>query len=174
LSGDSSLTVTEDELDKISIEQLHAVVLELSKNCFELKRICATVLIAASTLLATFTNKRLDPSVFVGGLIVVSFFWVLDAQSYYYQEKVRARMKQLSQQRARRASPNVMIDGVGMPLPPTRTEETRRIRSLFNSSMLFYLLLAIIDLLVWILYALVSYALFRVVLPESARQSPDC
>jgi hypothetical protein len=154
MSNGTNATVTEDELDKISIEQLHAVVLELSKNCFELKKLCATILIAASTLLATFTNKQLDPSVFVGGLIIISFFWILDAQSYYYQEKIRARMKTLSEQRARRVNPNTIIAGVGMPIAPTRTAETRRRRSLFNASMLFYLLLASLDLIVWLSYAL--------------------
>jgi hypothetical protein len=154
MSTDSSTRVTEDELDKTSIEQLHAVVLELSKNCFELKKLCATVLIAAVTLLATFTNEQLDPSAFVGGLIVVSFFWVLDAQSYYYQDKIRTHMKKLSQQRVKRANPNATVDGVGMPLDPARTEKNRRMRSLFNGSMFFYLLLGTLDLLVWLFYGL--------------------
>ena len=45
MSNGTNATVTEDELDKISIEQLHAVVLELSKNCFELKELGALILI---------------------------------------------------------------------------------------------------------------------------------
>ena len=32
----------EDSLDKEQIDQLHAVTLQVSSNCFELKKLCAT------------------------------------------------------------------------------------------------------------------------------------
>lgn len=84
---------TASELDLKSIDQLHALVLELSKNCFELKKLCATILVSGSVLIATFTDKRLDYAFFGAGAIVILFFWILDSQSYYYQDKLRAVMK---------------------------------------------------------------------------------
>jgi hypothetical protein len=109
-----------DELDKASIDQLHKAVLQISGKCFKIKKLCVTVLISAATLLATFTDKKLDLSLFVGGLIGVSFFWLLDAQNYYYQEKLRARMKKLGEDIASRHLPHLRVDGIGMPLSEKR------------------------------------------------------
>ncbi|CAA9366999.1 MAG: hypothetical protein AVDCRST_MAG68-4953 [uncultured Gemmatimonadetes bacterium] len=145
----------QDELDKISIDQLHKAVLQLSGNCFEIKRLCVTVLIAAGTLIATFTNKRLDASLFVAGGVIVSFFWLLDVQSYYYQEKLRARMKELAEDIAKRHSPKIEVDGVGMPLSEKRENwrpGPRAFHAATNASMGFYLLLVLLMLVLGILY----------------------
>lgn len=145
-----------DEIDQTNIEQLHKAVLQLSNNCFELKKFCVTVLISASTLIATFTNKQLDPFIFVAGIFVVIFFWILDSQSYYYQEKLRARMKELASNIAKRNSPQLVIDGVGMPLDKRRMERKpseRILASLFNWSMVFYLILFILMAIIGMLYS---------------------
>jgi hypothetical protein len=152
-----------DAIDQTNIDQLHKAVLQLSNNCFELKKFCVTVLISAITLITTFTNKQLDPFIFFAGFFVVMFFWILDSQSYYYQEKLRARMKELASDIAKRHSPRIVIDGVGMPLDKKREERNiseRVLASLFNWSMVFYLFLAILVIVIGLLYSygyLISY-----------------
>jgi hypothetical protein len=144
-----------DELDKVSIDQLHKAVLQISGNCFEIKKLCVTVLISAATLVAIFTNKKLDLAFFVGSLIGVSFFWLLDAQNYYYQEKLRTRMKELGEGIASRHLPHLSVDGIGMPLSEKREERSTRERvaaSLLNYSMIFYLLLAVVIALLLVAY----------------------
>ena len=146
-----------DELDKVSVDQLHKVVVQLGTNCFELKKLCVTVLLGAATLIATFTRKQLDESFFVASFVAVLLFWVLDAQSYYYQEKLRARMKDLAEDIARRHQMGHVVDGVGMPLTKRREERTVRQRvvaALFNWSMFFYAALSVLVLILAWLYAL--------------------
>ncbi|MBB4635696.1 hypothetical protein [Longimicrobium terrae] len=146
----------QDELDKISIDQLHKAVLQLSGNCFEIKKLCATVLVSASTLVTTFTNRQLDASLFVGGGVITLFFWMLDGQSYYYQEKLRAQMKKLAEHIADRDKQKVTVLGVGMPLTEERENWNvvqRSFHAAFNGSMLFYVLLLIIMLGLGTLYS---------------------
>jgi hypothetical protein len=57
-----------DELDREQIEQLHAATLKASDSCFELKKLCATVLVPTATVVAVFTDKRLNEAVFIAGL----------------------------------------------------------------------------------------------------------
>jgi hypothetical protein len=140
---DSSL---EDDLARLSIDQLHEVVLQLSGNCFETKKLCATIIVSATTLVATFLNKQLDASLFWGGGFIALFFWLLDAQSYYYQDKLRAHMKILAKGLALRQALKLTIQGVGMPLTDRREQWSPRRRALhaaFNASMIFYLLLCL-------------------------------
>jgi hypothetical protein len=136
----------QDEMDKISIEQLHKAVLQLSSNCFELKKLCVTILVSASVLIATFTQKRLDSSFFIGGAVIIFAFWILDSQSYYYQEKLRDTMKEMANGILQRHQQKIVVEGVGMPLSKERSDESRLRRSLFNNSMLFYLILFLFDL----------------------------
>jgi hypothetical protein len=141
---------TPDELDKEQIDQLHAAVVEISGNCFELKKLCATVLVGAGTLIATFTDKRLDSSIFIGGLLILTIFWLADSQSYYYQRKLRLRMADLQERRVRRANlRDYPVNGVGLPVEPDRASVWRAI---FNLSMTFYGLLAAVILLTWTLH----------------------
>jgi hypothetical protein len=149
------MSVTQDDIDQQSITQLHDVVVELSKNCFELKKLCATVLGASMALIATLTVHRLDTAFFMGAVLVIAFFWIADAQSYYYQEKIRIRMKQLQEGLIQRAGSNVIVDGIGMPVSAARESGGRFKRithSAFNGSMTFYYGLLIIDSLMFMAY----------------------
>jgi hypothetical protein len=146
-----------DDMDLMSIEQLHKVVLQLSSNCFELKKLCATILISAATLFATFSGWRLNYSIFNSGFVVTLFFWILDAQSYYYQEKLRSRMKILAERILRRRSSgsHLEIDGVGAVLTEQRENlkyYQRVLHSLFNKSMVFYWLVMILLSILSILF----------------------
>ena len=148
--------MTQDDLDQQSITQLHSVVVELSKNCFELKKLCATVLGSSLTLLAAFTAQRIDVVFFAGSAVIIVFFWMADAQSYYYQEKIRIRMKALQSAMLERSAANLIFDGVGMPVSATRQSSPtpqRVVHAIFNWSMTFYFGLLIIDLIVLLSYA---------------------
>lgn len=149
---DSSLL--KDELDKASMEQLHKAVLQLSANCFEVKKLCATILVAAGTLISTFVNKTLDPALFFGGLVVVLIFWMVDAQSYYYQEKLRAHMKRLAEELVARSDPKIEVKGIGMPLSDRRENFgsfRRALHAAFNASMFFYAAVAAMLILLLVL-----------------------
>lgn len=152
--GDFALSA--DDLDKEQIEQLHAATLQVSGNCFELKKLCATVLIAAATLLVTLSQKELDHALFVGGLIVVVVFWTADAQSYYVQAKLRARMKDLQKARAQRLTQlkNYSAEGVGLPIEDQPNLRLRVLHSFFNASMLYYFLITLVLSLAWTAYDL--------------------
>jgi hypothetical protein len=155
----------QDELDKKSIDQLHQVVIQFGNNCFEAKKLCVTVLVSASVLITSFTNKQLDLAFFVAGAFVTLFFWFLDGYNYFYQEKLRSRMKELAEGIARRNNPpkilgeanqlQINVDGVGMPLSEERERSNRRkrvIRSAFNYSMLFYMLLVFLNIVIGLIY----------------------
>ena len=147
----------EDELARNNIDQLHKLVLQLSSNCFETKKLCATVIVGVATLVATFTGKELDISLWVGAAIVTMLFWILDAQSYYYQEKLRARMKILAETRARLHAPQITVDGVGMPLEERRETWNpwrRAIHAVCNPSMAFYWILLVLITIVATLHDL--------------------
>ena len=140
--------MTQDELDQQSITQLHTFLVEVSKNCFELKKLCATVVGSSLTLFATFTVNRMGPLFFVGGAVIVFFFWMADAQSFFYQEKIRLRMKSLQDGMLERSHANLIFDGVGMPISANRQSSSvsqRVWESVFNWSMAFYYGLLVID-----------------------------
>jgi len=153
--ADNNEGLDADSLDKEQIQQLHAATLQVSSNCFELKKLCATVLVAAATLIASFTDKHLDTSLFLAGLLVVSIFWIADSQSYFIQAKLRKRMSQIQVSRTARVSALADYDVSGVGLPAPTQDNSRRVavvRSLFNASMLYYLLLAAMVLTGWLLF----------------------
>ena len=55
--------VTADDLDREQLDQLHTATVKASDSCFELKKPCATVLVPTVTLVAVFTDKRLNQAV---------------------------------------------------------------------------------------------------------------
>lgn len=138
--------VTADELDKEQLTQLHNATLKVSDTCFELKKLCATVLVPTATLLALFTDKTLDSSVFIAAILVIVAFWLADSTGYYYQRKLRNAMTPLWQRRADRCA--VAYAFVPQPKPVNAW------RSAFNLSMSFYLILGILVGLGFALYGM--------------------
>lgn len=136
---------TADDLDKELLGQLHAATLKASDSCFELKKLCATVLIPTGTLVALFSERRLGPAVFVAGFLVIVFFWLADAVGYYYQRKLRVAMGAIWLRRSERCDET---------WTPPSTASTSPIRAAFNGSMYFYLLLTIPVLAGLLLYAM--------------------
>jgi hypothetical protein len=149
-------TDLQDELDRTGIAQLHTMLLHISGNCFALKKLCATVLAGVETLLITITDHRLDPSLFVAGILITLAFWILDAQSYYYQEKLRDRMKQLANEMAARCEPPLaVVSGIGMPVSnrgSTAVTAKRILWSCLNPSMTFYMIVTVLIVITTVLY----------------------
>jgi len=129
-------TVSAEDLDREQIEQLHAATLKASDSCFELKKLCATVLVPAATLVAVFTDKHLNDAVFVAGMLVIAAFWLADSVGYFYQRSLRSAMTEIWVRRAARCREG--YDHV----PPSA--KVGPLRAAFNSSMIYYLILALL------------------------------
>lgn len=134
------------------IDQLDAAILQFSKNTLATKRICATLLIGVSTIVLKITNDKIDYALYVGSIVTLIFFWIIDSNSYYYQRKLRIRMTDI----VNKLRANEFIsDGYGMPL--NKREKASWSKAFFNSSQVFYYLgfliiitVAIVDLIGWI------------------------
>ncbi|MET8203089.1 hypothetical protein [Micromonospora taraxaci] len=140
----SERKVTADDLDKELIDQLHAATLKATDSCFEIKKLCATVLVPTGTLVALFSGRRLTAAVFVSGLLVICFFWLADAVGYYYQRRLRVAMDVIWRRRAARCDEG---------WTPPSTSAASPLRAAFNGSMTYYALLAAPVLLALILHA---------------------
>jgi uncharacterized membrane protein len=70
----------------------------VSESPVEAKKLCITVLLSASVLMISFSKIKLNESIVGIDMIIVALFWLLDAQYYYYQEKIRIKMKQIEKQ----------------------------------------------------------------------------
>lgn len=133
-----------ETLDKELLDQLHAATLKASDSCFEIKKLCATVVVPVGILVATFSRGQLNPAIFGAGLIVVSVFWLADASAYYYQRKLRNLMAAIWSRRSARLNeewPHAPREGALGPL-----------RSAFNPSMVFYLFVATAIVVSFFLY----------------------
>jgi hypothetical protein len=132
--------VTADTLDQLRIDQLHAATLKASDSCFEMKKMCASLVVATGTLVSVFTNKDLSRGVFVAGLAVILAFWLADSVGYFYQRRLRSVMDALILQRANRCATYYQFQAA-TPVPAWRAA--------FNGSMAFYLLLATLIAVAW-------------------------
>ena len=141
-----------DELDKLEIEQLHQVTLRLSANSFEIKKLCITVIVSASVLVASFTSRQLDLSIFLAAAIIISFFYILDVQVYYYQQKIRIRMKAIHRSMMGRHIPSFDSQGFGMPLTEQQSQMDRLCHAFFNASMWPYAALVSVDIILVLLF----------------------
>ena len=134
-----------DALDWEDVDQLHAATLEISKSCFEFKKICVGLIGVAATILVKFTKDRLDHSFFFVPLLLAVGFWIADATSYYYQRQIRSLMDKTL----------IAIAGRN-----SLTEYTRKktkaswTGAFFNASMALYYVLVALLLLGWISYGM--------------------
>jgi len=128
-----------DELNWNQINQLHNATSVLSKQSFEIKKICLTLEIASLTLMAKFSNNTLDYSFFIAGLIIPFTFYILDVMTYFYQDRLREKMIiEENKIRVRNDQDEKIND----------KNKFRFYRSIKNSSHLIYLVLIIIDTIV--------------------------
>jgi hypothetical protein len=137
-----------DSLDKDSINQLHAAVLQVSQTCYDIKKLCATIISSAVAVVVGLARVQTDVKIGYSSLLVgaaiSAFFWFLDVQYYLLQTKMRLRMKELADDIAKRNGFMLILDGVGMPVAAKINQANLVRKSAFNSSMMFYHLLILI------------------------------
>jgi hypothetical protein len=131
-----------DELDWAEVDQLHAATLEVSKTCFEYKKLCVGLLGVGAAILAKFSDNPLSHISFAIALIICAGFWFADATAYYYQRLLRKRMIRKMEDIAHRNEvEDYEIDQVSASV----TE------AIFDKSMSLYFALIGFVLLAWLL-----------------------
>ena len=130
----------EDELDWKDVDQLHQATLQISKSCFEYKKLCISFLGVSTALIVKFTENSLNHTVFVLGLLICVGFWISDATGYYFQKKLR---KQLDERMYSIANRN---NYSSYARPPNKAST---LKSLFNGSMVFYYVLILTIFVIW-------------------------
>ncbi|MCG9767589.1 hypothetical protein L1D59_03115 [Pseudoalteromonas piscicida] len=135
----------EDELDWASVDQLHEATLQISKSCFEFKKICVGLIGAALAILVKLTDNHLDHSYFVIPLLICFGFWVADFSAYYFQRKTRSAMNQKLHAIALRNS---------LSNYPNSDLGVTWLRAAFNHSMALYFALAALGIIGWVAYAM--------------------
>lgn len=130
-----------DEVDFIVVAQLDAAVLQLSKTCADLKKLCVTSLGAAAAFLAALQDGNTAARLPAIALALATGFWLSDATAYYYQRRLRHQIAQ-------------KLNGIVHRSAETATAEPLPKVSIFsagiNGSMLVYyvIIVAMIVLLV--------------------------
>ena len=135
-----------DELLWKDVDQLHVSVLQMSRSCFEYKKICVGFLAAILTFIVKFTEDSLDHSLFVVGILVCMGFWISDANAYYFQRKTR---KVLDEKMIALAE----LNGCSESYVRSITQASIW-KSFFNSSMALYMFLTLSGFIGWALYCL--------------------
>lgn len=125
-------TSSAEDLDKELLAQLHNATLKASDVCFEMKKLCATVLVPTVALVSVFSDRKLNLAVFSAAFTVIGCFWLADSVGYYYQRKLRVAMGRIWIRRADRSPDEWTFR------PPKHTPVWR---ALLNGSMTFYLIL---------------------------------
>lgn len=145
----------QDELDWKLLDQLYGVVAQISSFCFEIKKFCVTTLFVVMTLMVKFTSDKLDHSIFVAGLLIPICFWFLDATGYFYQVKLRGAMESIRQRLASQDAKPLAAANGAVVIAPSRTSASIRNRIVdagFNHSMWLYVILVLIDVVIWLLF----------------------
>lgn len=136
-----------DETLKLKeIDQLDSAILQFSKNTLATKKICASLLVGVVTIILKLTGNTLDYSIYVGSIVTVFIFWVIDSNSYFYQRKLRIRMTEIVNELKKS---ELVIDGYGMSL--IKAEKASWPRAFFNSSQLFYLIGTVVIIVVFVI-----------------------
>lgn len=146
----------EDELDWSLLNQLHAVVLQMGTFCFRTKQVCLTVLVGVVGLIATFTDDKLDPSIFVAGVVIPVGFWFLDSVAYYYQVKLRGVMDGIRDRIHGRHADGLLRGPNAEVIADARTSRPAALRlrdAFFNHSMWLYLFLVVADVVLWLAFS---------------------
>ena len=81
-----------DALEWAEIDQLHAATIEISKNCFEYKKLCVGLLGVGIALIIKLSATLFSHTLFMIAILICIGFWTADATAYYYQKSVRSSM----------------------------------------------------------------------------------
>lgn len=132
-----------DEINLIEINQLHEATLQISKSCFEFKKICIGLIGVSMTIIVKLTNNSMDHSYFLVPLLICFGFWVADFTAYYYQKSTRSIMNSKFKSIASR---HKIKNYAYVEIQPSW------FRSAFNLSMSLYYVLSSLLVLGWGLF----------------------
>ena len=133
----------EDELDWKDVDQLHQATLQISKSCFDYKKLCISFLGVSTAIIVKFTESSLNHTVFVLGLLICVGFWISDATAYYFQRKLRI---QLNDRMCAIAERNNCASY------KRENIEASWLKALFNWSLVFYYVLMFLGVIGWLCY----------------------
>ena len=133
----------QDELSLIEINQLHEATLQISKSCFEFKKICIGLIGVSATIIVKLTSNSMDNSYFVVPLLICFGFWIADFTAYYYQKSTRAVMNKKLDSIASRHGIDSYVGNENKP---------NWLQSAFNLSMSLYFVLGLLILIGWTLF----------------------
>lgn len=132
-----------DEMDWAGVEQMHEATLQISKSCFEYKKICVGLIGAALAILVKLTDNHLDHSYFLIPLLICFGFWIADFSAFYFQRKTRIAMNLKLASIAKRNSINdYKLDNLSVTW----------FGAAFNHSMVLYYALALLGGIGWFAY----------------------
>lgn len=130
-----------DEMDWAGVEQMHEATLQISKSCFEYKKICVGLIGAALAILVKLTDNHLDHSYFLIPLLICFGFWIADFSAYYFQRKTRIAMNhKLAAIAERNSVSNYQSEDLSVTW----------LAAAFNHSMVLYYALALLGSIGWL------------------------
>lgn len=135
------------EIDWKIIDQLHNAVINFSRNSMQTKRIMFTLLgiFVAAILQLSSLEDAVKWFPFI--IVIVALFWAFDSFTYYYQEKLRAKMDERFESLKKRYSHSNRSDEY--TLPDKRKSKCRVFRSIFNWSIVFYPSIIVMISVLW-------------------------
>lgn len=81
-----------DEMSKVQIEQLHNTTLNISKQSFEIKKLCILTLAGVITISLKKETPLPNHLIYFLGVIITILFYIIDAFTYNYQRGLRNKM----------------------------------------------------------------------------------
>lgn len=141
----------EDEIDWKMIDQLHNATNNFSSSSLEFKKIYFVLLGIITPIIFKLANNKFDISLLITPLCLSIFFWILDVITYYFQENLRAKMKNHFKELKKRNSTGTNSNDE-YTLENDRTSKTRLRRSFFNASSMFYPIIIVFDIVLIISY----------------------
>ncbi|WAS92346.1 hypothetical protein [Nannocystis punicea] len=122
----------EEQVAWKEVDQLHAATLQFAGKCLELKKLCVALCAALVVWLADKDTRFVECAALALALLL--FFWLADAQNFYYQRKTRRGIAAaLGRARVARGLGNSMS-----PLGLEKDAVGSVLSSLLNASQLFY------------------------------------
>ncbi|WP_156896003.1 hypothetical protein [Vibrio ezurae] len=135
-----------NEIDRISIEQLHESTLQISNQCFEYKKLCVTVIGVIVTALLKFSESSSLTEIAFICLVIVLGFWCCDSIAYYYQKSNRILMGKLT---------IGIKERHGIEVSTAPAQGLSWFKAIFNPSMALYMYIAVMCLLA-VIYGLLE------------------
>lgn len=131
------------------IDQLDSAILQFSNNTIAIKKLCASILVAVITIILKINENKIDNSIYISSVLTFLIFWFIDANSYYYQKKLRVKMSMVIEQLTKN---EIFCNGFEMPLNKKNNllpKIKKHWDSFFNWSQLFYILGIIITIILF-------------------------